>query len=254
MNTIYQQLAELEREGKSAALCIVTQTQGSSPQKISSKMIVADDGGIFGTVGGGSIEKAVIEEALSVIKNQMPKTLRYELKKDLGMECGGAMEIYIEPFGQKKRLYIFGAGHIGKSLAGFAPGFDFEVTVIDERENIFHEYSGIKCACMNKDYKAAVKELKFDKNTFMVIVTHNHMNDFNVLKTVCKKEWQYLGMIGSRRKIAEIHKMLTDQKILTQKEIEKLDMPIGIKFAAIEPNEIAISILAKLIDVKNSMK
>lgn len=252
MKTIYQHLAEIESSGIKAAFCIVTCTQGSSPQKSSSKMIVLEDGTIIGTVGGGSIEKAIISEALHVITEQEPKMLKYNLKKDLGMECGGNMEVYIEPVGRKNKLFIFGAGHIGKALANYAPDFGFDVTVVDERENIFTSYNGIKCKCVNSGITDAVKELSFDKSTFIVIVTHGHAIDYNVLKHICKKEHFYMGMIGSKRKTAEIHKLLLAENVMTKKEIELLDMPIGIKFAAVEPNEIALSILAKLIDVKNS--
>lgn len=252
MKSIYQHLSEIENSGSKAAFCIVTYTQGSSPQKSSSKMIVLEDGGIIGTVGGGSIENAVIKEAKNVISEQVPKVLRYQLKKDLGMECGGNMEVYIEPVGKKNKLFVFGAGHIGKALATYAPDFGFEVTVIDERDNIFSGYDGIRCNCVNTGFTAAAKELKFDRSTFIVIVTHGHAHDFNVLKHICKKERLYLGMIGSKRKTAEIHKLLLAEKVMNNSELEKLDMPIGIKFAAVEPNEIAISILAKLIDVKNT--
>ncbi len=252
MKSIYQQLAELETSGVKAAFCIVTFTQGSSPQKSSSKMIVLEDGSIIGTVGGGSIENAVIKEAKIVIKEQLPKLLKYNLKMDLGMECGGNMEVYIEPVGRKNQLFIFGAGHIGKALATYASDFGFEITVVDERENIFVNYDNIKCTVINKKIVEVLELLNFDKNTFIVIVTHGHANDYNVLKHICKKEHLYIGMIGSTRKTAEIHKLLLVEKVMTKKEIESLDMPIGIKFAAVEPNEIAISILAKLIDVKNT--
>ncbi len=251
MSSIYQKLAEIESTGEMVAFCVVTSTQGSSPQKISSKMIVKADGSIIGTVGGGSVENAVIKEALEVIKSNTPIILKYKLKEDLGMECGGAMEVYIEPNGKKNKLFIFGAGHIGKAIARYSIDFGFDVTVIDERENIFADYNKINCKCINKSIDDAVNELSFDKNTYMVIVTHGHAHDFKVLKVICKKEFCYLGMIGSKRKTEEIHKLIAEQNVMTKEEVERLDMPIGIKFNAIEPNEIAISILAKLIDVKN---
>ncbi|HBX53023.1 MAG: hypothetical protein A2275_00860 [Bacteroidetes bacterium RIFOXYA12_FULL_35_11] len=254
MKSIFQHLADLENDNINAAFCIVVETFGSSPRKSSSKMIVTETGTIIGTVGGGTIEKTVIEEAQKVILSKAPVLLKYDLKKDLAMECGGNMEVYIEPVSRKIPLHIFGAGHIGKALAKFSVELGFDVTVIDERIDVFNDFSEIKCACINKDYKEILDNIKFDRKTFIVIVTYNHMHDFDILKLACKKEHAYLGMIGSKRKVAEVKKMLNDEKILTPEEIEKIDMPIGIKFAAETPQEIAVSILAKLIDVRNTLR
>ncbi len=253
MKSIFQHLADIENENINAALCIVVATSGSSPRKSSSKMIVTETGEIIGTVGGGTIEKTTIEEARKVLQNKTPILLKYDLKKDLGMECGGNMEIYIEPISPKIPLYIFGAGHIGKALAKFSIDLGFDVTVIDERPDVFADYHCLNCKCINKLYNEILDDLKFDSNSFIVIVTYNHMHDFNVLKATACKPHAYLGMIGSKRKVAEVKKMLNDGKFLTPEEIEKVDMPIGIKFAAETPQEIAVSILAKLIDVRNTL-
>lgn len=254
MQTIYKKTEELRSEGKKIALCVVVSTSGSTPGKTGAKMIVLEDKTIIGTVGGGSIEKDVIEQAIHIIKSGKPEIKRYKLEEDLKMKCGGTMEVYIEPLNILKKLYIFGAGHIGKAVVKFAKELDFNITVFDSREGIFNnnEFEGCNCIC--KDYFKAIKETEFDKNTFIVIVTPKHEYDEEILKRVVVKPHAYVGMIGSRRKVEIIKKNLLKEKIISKSEIEKIDMPIGIPFAAETPQEIAVSIIAKLIDVRNTSK
>lgn len=253
MKTIFQCLSEIEKSNICAAFCIVTSSHGSSPRKGGSKMIVYSNGSVFGTVGGGAIEKRVVEEALKVLDSGIPSFFSYKLKEDLGMECGGQMDIYIEPVTGKQKLYIFGAGHIGSSLAKLSSELGFEVTVIDDRPGIFSDYDHALCKCINMDFVKAIDSLEFDKNTYISIVTYKHANDFTILKHTCKKPHAYLGMLGSKRKVAEVKKQILAENLLTEAEIENINMPMGIMFAAETPQEIAVSILAKLIDVRNTV-
>jgi xanthine dehydrogenase accessory factor len=253
MQTIFSKIEELRSEGKKAALCVVISTAGSTPRKIGAKMLVLEDGSIYGTIGGGSVEKDVMEHAVESLKNENPIVKKYKLEEDLKMQCGGSMEVYIEPLNVMKKLYVFGAGHIGKAVSKLALDLEFNITVFDTREGIFNdiEFKGCKCIC--KDYYKAIEEALFDENTFVVIVTPKHEFDEEILKRVVVKPHAYVGMIGSKRKVEIIKKNLSAEKIIPQKEIDRIDMPVGIPFAAETPNEIAISIVAKLIDVRNTL-
>ena len=251
--TIYSKIEDLRSVGKKAALCIVISTSGSTPRKIGAKMLVFEDATIFETIGGGSIEKDVIDHAVEVIKDGIPLIKKYKLEEDLKMKCGGSMDVYIEPLNIFKKLFIFGAGHIGKAVAKFARELEFDVTLFDSREGIFNsnEFDGYKCIC--NEYRKAIDDAAFDKDTFVVIVTPKHEFDETVLKKVVLKHHAYVGMIGSTRKVGIIKKNLLDEKIISQEEIEKINSPIGIPFNAETPNEIAVSIVAKLIDVRNNL-
>lgn len=253
MQTIYSKIEELRSEGKKAALCIVISTSGSTPRKTGAKMIVLEDKSIYGTIGGGRVEHDVACHALEVMHNGNPLKKSYQLEEDLKMHCGGSMEVYIEPLNIMKKLYVFGAGHVGKAVVKFAKELEFNITAFDMREGIFNDKIFEGCNCISKDYYKAIKETVFDENTFIVIVTPKHENDEEILKRVSVKPHAYVGMIGSKRKVELIKKNLLKEKILSQKEIEKIDMPIGIPFAAETPQEIAISIVAKLIDVRNTL-
>jgi len=152
------------------------------------------------------------------------------------------------------KLYIFGAGHIGKALAGYATGLGFHPFLFDQREGIFESWSLSGGETQTGDFLQIIDSLNFDKNTYVVIVTPQHESDEKVLFACSTHKFAYLGMIGSKRKVAEISKKAIENNVMTAGLLAKIDMPIGIPFAAETPAEIAISIVAKMIDVKNTLK
>jgi len=215
-------------------------------------MIVYSDGNMEGTIGGGCLELKVIEDAIITIASKQAKKFSYDLEKDLSMNCGGYAEVYIEPIVQEDELIIFGGGHIGKAITKYASDFGFNITIIDHRNDIQESSELEKFSIINKDYIEALDEVNFNENTYVVIVTPKHAYDEAILEKVAKFDCAYIGMIGSKTKVAKARKRLLEEKILTEAELGKVDMPIGIKFNAQTPEEIAISIIAKLIDVYNS--
>jgi xanthine dehydrogenase accessory factor len=253
MESIFSKAEECKNGQKRAAICIVVDTTGSTPRKQGSKMIVYSDGSIFGSIGGGSVEKEVTVKAVELIVSGQPGKFTFNLEEDLAMHCGGTMEVYIEPINPSQKLYIFGADHIGRAVALFARELDFSITVFDPRENIFRDPVFTGCTCINNDYFSSIEEAYFDENTYCVIVTPKHLYDEDILAKLSKKSHAYIGMIGSSRKIELLKKRFLEEKIMSREELEKIDMPIGIRFLANTPQEIAISILAKLIDVRNSL-
>ncbi len=252
MPDLLLKIKEVIRDPRLSALCIITSASGSVPGKVGAKMIVYSDGSIDGTVGGGGVEKRAIEEALAVIRSRTPRLIGYNLSADLGMTCGGEVSIYIEPLVKPASLFIFGAGHIGRVLAGYATDMNFETYLIDWREDLFETAGHTRYQQVRMPYLEAVRELPLDPESYVVIVTPNHEMDEDVLAAVGKMELAYLGLIGSKRKIATLRERFLSENLLTEKELDRVDMPIGLRFNAITPAEIAISILAKLIDVKNS--
>ena len=223
---LYNEIEAVRKSGVDAVLCTIIHTKGSSPRKVGAKMLVLADGTIKGTIGGGNLEKEVMKNALIQLKKNEPKLFKHDLLHQHNMCCGGTVEIFIEPIEKMKRLYIFGAGHTGQALAKYALTIDF-------------------------DYKKVLPTLPFDENTFVVILTYEHEIDRDILAYCIKQPYAYLGMIGSQRKIEMTKKMFLDAGIATKKQLEKVNMPIGKTILAETPEEIAISILAELIEIKN---
>src|SRR3970040_79436 len=117
LSSINEEILSAERGNKKAALCLIISARGSTPREAGSKMLVYEDSSIFGSIGGGDLEKKVISNALEVLKDVSTWIFKLDLLHQHGMCCGGYLEIYIEPIMKKSRLYIFGAGHIGKAVA-----------------------------------------------------------------------------------------------------------------------------------------
>jgi xanthine dehydrogenase accessory factor len=247
-------IAELIKAKKQAALCIIVQSRGSTPRSIGSKMLVLEDGSIHGTIGGGALEKSVIVQAMDIIRTRVPQTFRHDLLHQHSMCCGGSVDIYIEPIMSKQKLYIFGAGHTGHALARHAVMLEFEVVLIDDRKEFL---SAIEITDVNKlhlQYEQALRLLPFDEHTYVCIMTYDHAYDRDILAYCIKKPYAYLGMIGSERKVELTKKMFAEAQIAATSELESVNMPMGEPIGAETPDEIAISILARMIQVRRNVK
>ncbi|MBN2410653.1 xanthine dehydrogenase accessory protein XdhC [candidate division KSB1 bacterium] len=252
-NNVFSELLNAQKKAVPTVMVTVIEVKGSAPQKAGARMLVYSDGRISGTIGGGAIEKKAIEFALSLKQNTDPQFIQYELETDAEMLCGGHMSLFFEPMNPPKPLYIFGAGHIGHALCRILEGAGFAITIIDNRPEYanpegFPAVSNI----LAKPYPKALDELVFTEQTSIVIVTHGHAYDQEVLEYCIQKPFHYLGMIGSRRKVKQTVQNLIDKGI-SPELFKKLHSPIGLDIGGDTPTEIAVSIAAELIAVKNNV-
>lgn len=252
MNSIYQHIHEAIKTRKRAALCIITKASGSTPRKAGTKMLVFENGNIQGTVGGGSFEKMVIEKALILMQENSLGIYDFNLTEKEGMACGGFAQVYIETIQQQKQLVIFGAGHIGKALAPMAKQLNFGITLVDERPGIFNDLKESGYRCINKQYAEAFADINFTPDTYVCVMTHSHDFDKDIVAHCGKQNLAYLGMIGSKRKIEKIKQEFIDNNVLTDEQMLKINWPMGLSINCQTPEEIAVSVLAKLVDVSAS--
>jgi len=251
MDQITTSLASLQETGESAVLCIVISSKGSTPRKAGSKMLVFANGSSEGTVGGGRIEYLVIEEAKKMLFSDGAKTIDYDLDADVGMQCGGKMSIYFESLNTEPRLLIFGAGHIGKVLASMAQRFPFRISLIDDREGVFDEkMNGVEC--INEKFPEAYKQISYRESDFVVVATYKHTYDEEIVTHVLPHKTAYIGMIASKRKAALAKKKWSEQG-LDDSLIEKVYTPIGLSIHCETPEDIALSILAQMVDKRNKL-
>lgn len=253
MEDIFERLVEVKKSGTPSALAIVVRTEGSAPRKPGAKMIICQDGSIIGTLGGGGLENAVIKEAKNVIESGRPKIASFTLdieKGGLDMMCGGKVEVYIEPLLPPDKLIIFGAGHITRSLAPMMKKIGFHVIVVDDNPDFLKRdyFPDIEDLHL-EDMDAFADKLPPDSNTYIVVLSRGFSRDKAILGGLLKKEFKYIGMIGSKRKLESVINELKQEGIPDEAFI-KLKSPVGLDIGAETPEEIAISIAGEIIAVK----
>ncbi|MBN2236150.1 MAG: XdhC family protein [Bacteroidales bacterium] len=253
MNDVLALFQDCKEKGTQAVLCLISNTTGSTPRKTGSKMLVYSDASIVGSVGGGKVEHLVIQDALKRMNSSIADALDYDLSGDAAMQCGGKVSVYFEPAQSKLTLYIFGAGHIGKVLANYAKEFAFKVVLLDNRDEIMPEQKSAGINYKVGDYTNLLKELPFNANTFVVSTTHMHTHDEEIISYCLKQPHAYLGMMASKRKAALSRKKWSEDQTLESEKIEQVKAPIGVPIACETPEEIAISVLAQLIDFRNKL-
>jgi len=254
--TIHRRIATLLSQRRTFVIATIVETKGSVPQIAGSRMIIHADASFEFTIGGGSFEAEVIQDALAVFAADSSQSREYRLTKpDLGMYCQGVVKIFFEKQTPRPQLLIFGGGHVGQALSRVASATDlFSVIVVDDRQ----EYANIKKhpdadAVILTDREFTMNIPLVDDDTYIIIVTRCHATDKLLVKKYIDAGGAYIGLIGSRPKIKQFAKELETEGV-PAKSFENIHAPIGIQIGGKDPAEIAISILAEVIQAKNAKR
>jgi xanthine dehydrogenase accessory factor len=239
------------KEGKKFVIATIIDSAGSSPRKAGTRMLLFSDGTFEGTIGGGALEQTVLKDAKNIFESHRPERKTYDLTRELGMCCGGRVEVFFELMGAHNPLYIFGAGHIAKPLATIAATTDFSVTVIDEREEFLNDARFPNAERLAIPPEDAFAQLTFTPDLSIAVCTHDHVLDQRIVENCLKRPFRYLGLIGSRTKAAKTRLRLKAQGF-TDGDIGKIHSPMGLNVGAQTPEEIAVSIMAELISVRHN--
>ncbi len=231
----------------------VVRSQGSTPQRAGAKMLVFADGRTVGTIGGGCYENDAFWKAREAIASGRSTLLHYELNDDFAQEngliCGGRMDVHIDPLTPSPHLYVIGAGHVGWHLARMASEAGFRLHVVDDREKFANRE---RFPSADDVITAPIPEWLHSADipapAFVVVVTRGHQHDLDAMRALAARDLRYLGLIGSRAKVARINDMLLSEGMPAEC-LERVHAPIGLDIGAVTPVEIAISILAELIAV-----
>ncbi|MFC1846654.1 XdhC family protein [Chloroflexota bacterium] len=257
MDDIYEEIVRIRMEGGKAALATVIKEKGSTPRSTGSKMLIRSDGSILGSIGGGCLEADVWEAANKVMQEEAPKVLDFDLtgRKDTpqGLICGGIMQILVEPIISQPTVYIFGAGHIGFAISKIAKMTGFRVTVIDDRPAYANAERFPDADDFYVDDPATmVAKLNIGQNAYLIIACRGHLEDQRVLEQAIKTPAVYIGMLGSKKKNKTVFSNLEAGGV--QKEVlKKVHAPIGLPIATETPEEIAVSIMAEIIDTRRKI-
>ena len=253
---VYDELTRLRRLGQKSALATIVQVRGSIPSYESAKLLVREDGSFVGTVGGGCVEAEVWNAAREVIETERPRHLSFNLSQeaeyDNGLICGGQLDIFVEPILPAPRAFIFGAGHISKSLATVVTMAGFAATVIDDRESFANrERFPDADEVMAGDYEEIFPGLSVMDTSYIVIVTRGHRDDMRVLRWAVSTPARYVAMIGSKRKVISVIKELEKEGV-PRESLERIFAPMGFDIGAISPEEISISVAAEMIALRRN--
>jgi len=243
--------AQKAAEGRKVAVITVTETTGSSPASVGQMMAVLADGSTAGTVGGGASEYQIIQMALEAIKNG-ERVFKFSFDHSaFGMICGGSMAGFGNVLGNGPNLCVFGGGHISQCLARLAVDAGFSVAVVEDRPEFAPNFEAARYVlCKPEEYE---KNDPASNSDYAVICTRGHKTDFEALRYCLTKEFEYIGMIGSEKKVTALFDNLRAEGV-EQKELDRVYAPIGLDIADALPAEIAVAILAEILLVKNKGK
>jgi xanthine dehydrogenase accessory factor len=248
---IYDEIVRLRKLGQKCALATIVNVKGSIPSYESAKLLVREDGSMMGTVGGGCVEAEVWNAAREVLDTEKPKNLSFSLGQDAaydeGLICGGQLSIFVEPVIPQPQAFIFGGGHVSKSISKVATIAGFSTIIVDNREAFANKQRFPEAeATYAEEYEDVFQKLSITSSSYLIIVTRGHRDDMRVLRWAVETPARYVGMIGSQRKTIAIYKELEKEGIAPEK-LARVYAPVGIDIGAITPEEIAVSIVAELI-------
>jgi xanthine dehydrogenase accessory factor len=251
---VYEELVRLRNLGQRCALATIVEVRGSIPSYESAKLLVREDGSIVGTIGGGCVEAEVWNAAREVIRTEQPRRMSFNLGQDAaydnGLICGGQLEVFVEPVLPIPHAFIFGAGHISKSLSKVVTLAGFASVVIDNRESFANRERFPEAAAVHAaEYEEIFPQLAINETSYIIIVTRGHRDDMRVLKLALGTPARYVSMIGSKRKVLNVVRELEKEGV-DRAACERIHAPMGLDIGAISPEEIAISVAAEMIAVR----
>ncbi len=249
--------ADALKRGEAVALVTVVRARGSTPQRAGAKMLVFADGRTIGTIGGGCYENDACRKAREALVSGKQSLHHYELNDDFaqenGLVCGGQMDVHVDPLAPAPRLYIVGAGHVGWHLARAAAPIGFRTHVIDDREKFANrERFPDADEIIVEPIAEWLHRIELPPSSYVVVVTRGHQGDLDAMRGLAARDLRYLGLIGSRAKVARIRTMLLAEG-MPPECLDRVHSPIGLDIGAVTPAEIAVSILAELIAVKRGV-
>lgn len=250
---VLKKAAEWVEEGRGFAMATIIVSKGSTPRH-QAKMLIREDGMLVGTIGGGPGEFKVVQDALEALTARKNTVKEYIFDKNaeggLPTHCGGTMQVLIEVFPEKRRIVLVGAGHVNQAVMKMAHEMNWRIVVCDDRpeyatQALLTEASGIYA---HEKISEAIRLAELHPSDICIIATKDC--DLEALREAVKHKPQYLGMIGSKRKVHKVFETLMEEGV-SKDTLDKVHAPIGLNIGAETPFEIAISIMAEVIKVQN---
>jgi xanthine dehydrogenase accessory factor len=246
-------LAALEGGPPVAVATVIAAPEGQD-SRLGAKMLLRADGSTLGSLDGGPLDAAIRAEAPGIFRRRGVQTLylapdgRMVSRQEAA--AGKGYQVMVECHERPATLLIVGGGHIGKALATIGALCGFVVEVVDDRPEYanagrFPEASRVTCGRFDE----VLADYPIDGNTYVVCVTRGHRHDETSLRQVIRKPAAYIGMIGSRRRVGAVLQHLLEEGVPAE-AVARVHTPIGLDIGAETPEEIAVSIMAEIIQVR----
>lgn len=228
-------------------------------------LITGLEGNLFGEkilLTDGNIEYATPNS--DALYACLMKNIKDNSKDIYSKENSNRNSVYFaEKLGAEKSMVICGGGHVSMPIIRIAKMIGFQVTVLEDRPSFAdHARRAGADEVICEDFAGGLCRIEGDKDTFFVIVTRGHRYDMVCLEQIVPKEHAYIGMIGSKLRVKNVleaveeklsvHEKYRGSKEDLKKEMAEIYSPIGLKIHAQTPEEIAVAIIAEIIQVKNT--
>jgi xanthine dehydrogenase accessory factor len=234
-----QALAEAVHHKQPAVLATVVEVNGVSPAKVGAQIVLLPDGSTAGTAGGGKLEASILADARATLADGQPRLAHYTLTEEgtdaVGVLCGGEVRAFIQPYMPPPQLVIVGGGHIGQPLKVMGEAAGFDVVVVDVEPG--------------RATMPGLDEIPLTEDSYIVLITTDHVSDEAALRQVITSPVRYIGMIGSRAKCQTILSHLRANGY-SDEALARVYAPIGLDLGGPTPQEIAVGILAEIIAVR----
>lgn len=252
---ILKMLLKTTDQGKKCVMATVVEKSGDGPVVVGGRLMLSDEGQRWGSIGGGSIEKMILNTCEKILVDGASQLINYDLTGDgqvpdavkVPMICGGTVKVFFEYFEPKPNVYIFGSGNVGREIIKKIEGIGFKIIVVDQvsPKDVYYDEH-------HEDFKTVVRTL-MRPDAYVVISTGSHEVDYQILKEIVQQEvrLKFLGMLASPKKSRELLQRLKRE---TDKWPHELYSPIGLNTGGGTPAEIGISVVAQIQTKRYNVK
>lgn len=240
----FRKLLDIQKRGGSGLLVTVVNTDRGPKGRVPRLFLLSGAEAIGSLPGLEAAAEEIAKNMPLLLKQREPRLFA---SKD---DFGGSVELFVEPVLADPILYIFGGGHVSAQIIPLASRVGFKVEVIDDRPEFADPAKFPDAAKVHLlPFEGVLDKVAVDESSYLVIVTRGHIHDKTVLEQCLRTRARYIGMIGSRRKKAMIYEKLLEEGF-TKSDLDRVYAPIGLDIGAETPEEIAVSIVAELIQVR----
>jgi xanthine dehydrogenase accessory factor len=256
-----ERLAELAASGAPFASVTLVDAVGSAPQDAGSKMLVTAAGLDMGTIGGGRVEAKAIALAQEMFAERKPSTpsaqlVEWNLQRDVGMTCGGVVKLYFETYNHGQwQIAIFGAGHVAAAVVRCLAPLECRVTAIDPRAEWLDRLPSSLHLTKIHAAEPAAHIAALSADAFVLCMTMGHRTDRPILEEIFRqaRRFPYLGVIGSHAKRKVLERELAAAGVAPER-LKSFHCPIGLNLGTNQPGEIAVSVVAQLIQERDAWR